>query len=60
MCVGLNCALGAAHMKPFLERLSKVVVDCFVHVQFKAGLSNAMGGYDDTPGIMIEKNNVFF
>mmetsp|Transcript_4330 Transcript_4330/g.6066 ORF Transcript_4330/g.6066 Transcript_4330/m.6066 type:complete len:398 (+) Transcript_4330:182-1375(+) len=59
MCVGLNCALGATHMKPFLERLSKVV-ECFMHVYSNAGLPNAMGGYDDTPGIMIEKNNVFF
>ena len=59
MCVGLNCALGAAHMKPFLERLSKVV-ECFVHVYSNAGLPNAMGGYDDTPEFMAEQNRVFF
>ena len=37
MCVGLNCALGAKHMAPFLERLSKCV-ECFVLVS----LPNAM------------------
>jgi 5-methyltetrahydrofolate--homocysteine methyltransferase len=59
MCVGLNCALGAAHMKPFVERLSKVV-ECFMHVYSNAGLPNAMGGYDDTPEDMARENRVFF
>merc|ERR1711957_84021 len=59
MCVGLNCALGANHMTPFLERLSKVV-ECFMHVYSNAGLPNAMGGYDDTPATMTEQNQLFF
>jgi len=59
MCVGLNCALGAQHMTPFVERLSKVV-ECFVHVYSNAGLPNAMGGYDETPENMAENNKVFF
>lgn len=59
MCVGLNCALGAQHMVPFVERLSKVV-ECFMHVYSNAGLPNAMGGYDDTPEDMAEHNKVFF
>jgi 5-methyltetrahydrofolate--homocysteine methyltransferase len=59
MCVGLNCALGAQHMTPFLERLSKVV-ECFMHVYSNAGLPNAMGGYDDTPEDMAGYNEVFF
>ena len=59
MCVGLNCALGAKHMTPFVERLSKVV-ECFMHVYSNAGLPNAMGGYDDTPEDMAEQNKVFF
>merc|ERR1719223_50140 len=59
MCVGLNCALGAKHMAPFLERLSNVV-ECFVHVYANAGLPNAMGGYDDTPEDMVRENKVFF
>jgi 5-methyltetrahydrofolate--homocysteine methyltransferase len=59
MCVGLNCALGASHMAPFVERLSKVV-ECFMHVYSNAGLPNAMGGYDETPDDMAESNEVFF
>ena len=59
MCVGLNCALGAKHMKPFVERLSKAA-ECFVHVYSNAGLPNAMGGYDDTPEDMARENQVFF
>merc|ERR1712151_146867 len=31
MCVGLNCALGAQHMVPFVERVAEVA-ECFVHV----------------------------
>ena len=59
MCVGLNCALGASHMKPFLKRLSDVA-ECFVHVYSNAGLPNAMGGYDETPEDMATQNEVFF
>jgi len=46
--VGLNCALGAKQMKPFLQRLSNVA-ECWVSVYPNAGLPNAMGGYDETP-----------
>jgi len=35
-CVGLNCALGAKQMRPFLQRLSKVA-ECFVSVYSNAG-----------------------
>jgi len=59
MCVGLNCALGAQHMVPFIERLAKVV-ECFMHVYSNAGLPNAMGGYDDTPADMAKYNKPFF
>uniref|UniRef100_A0A7S1UDH7 Methionine synthase n=1 Tax=Phaeomonas parva TaxID=124430 RepID=A0A7S1UDH7_9STRA len=57
-CVGLNCALGADQMKPFLRRLSNVA-ECFVHVYANAGLPNAMGGYDDTPEDMARENLIF-
>lgn len=50
-CIGLNCALGANQMKPFLQRLANVA-ECFVSVYANAGLPNAMGGYDDTPAMM--------
>ncbi|KAH8051455.1 methionine synthase [Aureococcus anophagefferens] len=58
MCVGLNCALGAKAMAPFLKRLSDCA-ECFVHVYSNAGLPNAMGGYDDTPADMAGENVVF-
>ena len=59
MCVGLNCALGAKHMTPFVEKLANVV-ECFMHVYSNAGLPNAMGGYDETPEDMAEQNKLFF
>lgn len=52
-CIGLNCALGANQMKPFLARLANVA-ECFVSVYANAGLPNAMGGYDDTPAMMAD------
>jgi 5-methyltetrahydrofolate--homocysteine methyltransferase len=58
MCVGLNCALGAKAMAPFLKRLSDCA-ECFVHVYSNAGLPNAMGGYDDTPADMARENVEF-
>ncbi len=57
-CLGLNCALGATQMRPFLQRLAKVA-ECFVHVYSNAGLPNAMGGYDDTPEDMARDNLLF-
>ena len=49
-CVGLNCALGADLMRPFLEELSRVA-DTYVHVYPNAGLPNPLAatGYDETP-----------
>jgi 5-methyltetrahydrofolate--homocysteine methyltransferase len=52
--IGLNCALGAPQMKPFIARLSKAA-DCFVFAYPNAGLPNAMGGYDDSPALMAEQ-----
>ena len=46
--IGLNCALGAKQMKPFMQRLSQIA-DCYVFCYPNAGLPNAMGGYDDSP-----------
>jgi 5-methyltetrahydrofolate--homocysteine methyltransferase len=48
---GLNCALGAEQMRPHLEELSRVCphwVACYPN----AGLPNAFGQYDQTPGEM--------
>lgn len=49
-CVGINCALGALQMKPFLRELSRVA-DCYVHVYPNAGLPNPLSdtGYDEKP-----------
>jgi 5-methyltetrahydrofolate--homocysteine methyltransferase len=50
LAVGLNCALGAALMRPYLEEISRVA-DCFVSCYPNAGLPNPMSdtGYDETP-----------
>lgn len=49
--VGLNCALGAKQMRPFVEDLSNIS-DKFISVYPNAGLPNEMGGYDETPNSM--------
>jgi len=50
LSVGLNCALGAKEMRPFLVDLAKVS-DCFVSCYPNAGLPNPLAptGYDETP-----------
>ncbi len=51
--VGLNCALGAKELRPYVEELAKIA-DTFVSVHPNAGLPNAFGEYDDTPKYMAE------
>ena len=51
LAVGLNCALGAAQLRPYIEGLSRIA-DAFVSVHPNAGLPNAFGGYDQTPADM--------
>jgi len=46
--VGLNCALGAEAMRPYLAELSRVA-DTLVSAYPNAGLPNAMGEYDESP-----------
>ena len=46
--VGLNCALGAAEMRPHIRALSDIA-DTRVSAYPNAGLPNEMGGYDETP-----------
>ncbi len=48
LIVGLNCALGAEDLRPYLSELSRIA-DTYVSVHPNAGLPNDMGGYDDTP-----------
>ena len=51
LSVGLNCAMGAKQMRPFLETLSNIA-DSFVSVYPNAGLPNEFGEYDDSPDYM--------
>ncbi|HWB24649.1 MAG TPA: homocysteine S-methyltransferase family protein [Chitinophagaceae bacterium] len=46
--IGLNCALGAAEMRPHIEELSQIA-DCYTSAYPNAGLPNAMGEYDERP-----------
>jgi 5-methyltetrahydrofolate--homocysteine methyltransferase len=46
--VGLNCALGAAELRPYLEELS-TKADTYVSAHPNAGLPNAFGEYDELP-----------
>ena len=46
--VGVNCALGAAEMRPYLEELSRVA-SCWTSCYPNAGLPNAFGEYDEGP-----------
>lgn len=51
LSVGLNCALGARAMKPYLEELDQVAT-CFISVYPNAGLPNEFGQYDESPAYM--------
>ena len=49
--IGLNCALGAELMRPYLAELA-LVADARISAYPNAGLPNAMGEYDETPDDM--------
>ena len=51
LTVGLNCALGAVDMRPWVRDLSAVATSA-VCVYPNAGLPNEFGGYDETPEAM--------
>jgi 5-methyltetrahydrofolate--homocysteine methyltransferase len=53
LLAGLNCALGAAELRPYLAEMARVS-DAFTLVYPNAGLPNAFGGYDETPESMAE------
>ncbi len=48
LAVGLNCALGAPEMRPYLAEISRIA-DTFVSCYPNAGLPNAFGEYDESP-----------
>jgi 5-methyltetrahydrofolate--homocysteine methyltransferase len=47
-CVGINCALGANEMRPYLAELAKIATT-YVSCYPNAGLPNAFGDYDEQP-----------
>jgi 5-methyltetrahydrofolate--homocysteine methyltransferase len=48
LAVGLNCALGPAELRQYIEELSRIA-PCYVSAYPNAGLPNEFGGYDETP-----------
>ncbi|MEW6319756.1 MAG: methionine synthase [Acidobacteriota bacterium] len=46
--VGINCALGAREMRPYIAELARIA-ECWVSVYPNAGLPNVMGQYDEQP-----------
>lgn len=56
--IGINCALGARDMQPYLYALSKLAT-CNVSAYPNAGLPNEFGQYDETPREMQEQVEVF-
>jgi len=56
--IGLNCALGAEQMRPYIQELSRIsstYISCYPN----AGLPNEFGEYDQTPGSMGHLINDF-
>ncbi len=53
LAVGLNCALGATLMRPYIEELAKVAGDTYISCYPNAGLPNPMSetGFDETPPV---------
>jgi 5-methyltetrahydrofolate--homocysteine methyltransferase len=53
LAIGLNCALGAALMRPYIEELCKAAPDTFISCYPNAGLPNPMSdtGFDETPDV---------
>lgn len=48
---GLNCALGAKELRPYVAELSSIA-DCYISAHPNAGLPNEFGGYDESPDEM--------
>src|SRR5471030_3047649 len=51
--IGLNCALGAKELRPYIAELAGAC-DTLVSAHPNAGLPNEFGGYDETPEMMAE------
>ena len=53
LAVGLNCALGAALMRPYIQELNRAAPDTFISCYPNAGLPNPMSetGFDEAPDV---------
>ncbi len=53
LAVGLNCALGAALMRPYIQELARAAPDTYISCYPNAGLPNPMSetGFDETPDV---------
>jgi 5-methyltetrahydrofolate--homocysteine methyltransferase len=53
LAIGLNCALGAALMRPYIQELHRCAPDTFISCYPNAGLPNPMSdtGFDETPDV---------
>jgi 5-methyltetrahydrofolate--homocysteine methyltransferase len=58
LSIGLNCALGASALRPYLQIL-KNKAPFFTSAHPNAGLPNEMGEYDETPEIMADQIKTF-
>ena len=58
LSIGLNCALGASALRPYLQVLKKKA-PFFTSAHPNAGLPNEMGEYDETPEMMGEQIETF-
>jgi 5-methyltetrahydrofolate--homocysteine methyltransferase len=54
LSIGLNCALGASQLRPYLQILSEQS-PFFISAYPNAGLPNAFGHYDETPEEMADQ-----
>lgn len=57
LSIGLNCALGASALRPYIQELSKIA-PVYTSLHANAGLPNAFGEYDETPdmtAVVIEE-----
>ncbi len=51
LSIGLNCALGASQMRPFIQEMARIA-NVPVSAHPNAGLPNAFGEYDESPETM--------
>lgn len=58
LSIGLNCALGANDMLPYIKRLDGIA-SAYVSAHPNAGLPNEFGEYDETPEQMAEQIELF-